>query len=545
MTTSINGVALPIKTSTFVATNFLDSVQGVEHNMEFIFFNTQSVDFSKLTGFFDNTTLTSSGDTGGGSPAYVGFFFFVFDNITVDYSNSTAAVRIDLATNPQQGGFAQGDTLINVFSVIGSAFDDVIRGQDTIPGFNGFNDPGENSLFGGAGNDILEGRGGPDLINGGSGSDTASYESSPAAVNVTVNDPVTGAFSASGGDATGDRLISIENLIGSSFNDILTGSSNNNTLDGGLGDDTLDGKGGIDTALYASHDSISLLAAEQDVISLGLNGADGSYTRSGLVGLPIIQFQTVEHDVLRDIEDVFGSNHNETINGNEQDNFLAGRGGNDNLNGGAGNDIYSYIGSFGVAFGNDRIFDDSGTDAITVNSFSDILGAQHVGNDLILTLTGGTIQIIDHFAGHQVENVFDANNNFMVLATGLIGGNLPGIIAGGNGGETLDGRGGDDFLFGGNGSDRLIGGDGNDRLTGGNGQDTFVFGPGFGHDVITDFTPADRIEFDGGVFKDFEKVLAEAQQVGANTVITLDPDNSITLLGVALHSLHASNFAFG
>src|SRR5258708_26850375 len=166
MTTSINGVALPIKTSTFVATNFLDSVQGVEHNMEFIFFNTQSVDFSKLTGFFDNTTLTSSGDTGGGSPAYVGFFFFVFDNITVDYSNSTAAVRIDLATNPQQGGLAQGDTLTNVFCVIGPGFDDGIPGQGTNAGFNGFHESRENSPFWGDSNDILQEPRAPQPLNG-------------------------------------------------------------------------------------------------------------------------------------------------------------------------------------------------------------------------------------------------------------------------------------------------------------------------------------------------------------------------------------------
>jgi Ca2+-binding RTX toxin-like protein len=245
--------------------------------------------------------------------------------------------------------------------------------------------------------------------------------------------------------------------------------------------------------------------------------------------------------VLRGIENVIGSNHNETINGNEQDNALIGRGGDDNLNGGAGNDTYNYIGSFGVAFGNDRISDASGTDAIMVDSFVTV-GAQHDGNDLILTLPGGTIRIVNHFAGQQVENIVDANHNSMVLATGTTGGNSPGIIAAGNGGETLDGKGGDDFLFGGNGSDRLIGGDGNDRLTGGNGQDTFVFGPGFGHDTITDFTPADRIEFDGGLFQNFQAVQAASQQVGNDTVITLDDNNSITLQGVALHSLHANDF---
>jgi len=140
----------------------------------------------------------------------------------------------------------------------------------------------------------------------------------------------------------------------------------------------------------------------------------------------------LEHDILRGMGDIIGSNHDETINGNENSNGLTGRGGNDNLNGGAGGDVYFYIGSDAAAFGNDRIFDDSGTDAIVVNHFSDIVGApQKIGNDLLITLRGGTIRIVDHFAGHAVENIFDGNGNSMVLATGLIGGNAPGIIAGG------------------------------------------------------------------------------------------------------------------
>jgi hypothetical protein len=62
---------------------------------------------------------------------------------------------------------------------------------------------------------------------------------------------------------------------------------------------------------------------------------------------------------------------------------------------------------------------------------------------------------------------------------------------------------------------------------------------------VTDFGQADHIEFDGGVLHDFHQVLAASQQVGNDTVITLDADNSITLLGVNLHSLHASHFDFG
>ena len=76
--------------------------------------------------------------------------------------------------------------------------------------------------------------------------------SSPAAVTVTVNDPTTGVFTAKGGDAQGDHLFSIENLVGSRFDDTLTGASNDNVLAGGLGSDTLNGKDGVDTADYSA-----------------------------------------------------------------------------------------------------------------------------------------------------------------------------------------------------------------------------------------------------------------------------------------------------
>ena len=164
----------------------------------------------------------------------------------------------------------------------------------------------------------------------------------------------------------------------------------------------------------------------------------------------------------------------------------------------------------------------------------------------MIILTTGTFRIVDHFNGHQIETIVASDTGqSMVLANGLIGGNGNGIIAGSHKGETLDGRGGDDFLFAGNGGDRLIGGDGDDRLSGGHGPDTFAFGPGFGHDIVTDFSHADHIEFDGGVFQNFKQVQAASHQVGSDTVITLDADNSITLLGVTSQSLHASDFDFG
>ena len=191
-----------------------------------------------------------------------------------------------------------------------------------------------------------------------------------------------------------------------------------------------------------------------------------------------------------------------------------------------------------------------------------------IGNDLLLTAPLGTIDIVNHFTGEQVENIV-INGTSFVLASGTIGGNGSGILTGTEGDDTLNGNGGNDMLFGNGGNDQLlggkggdllnggagndvldaglgkdllIGGTGNDQLTGGQGSDTFVFGPGFGHDVVTDFTHDDRIEFDGGVFQNAQQVLAASQQVGNNTVITVDANNSVTLQDVALQSLHAKDF---
>ena len=56
----------------------------------------------------------------------------------------------------------------------------------------------------------------------------------------------------SGGDAEGDVLTDIENLIGSAFADTLSGGGGPDTLTGGGGNDSLDGGAGTgDRAVYA------------------------------------------------------------------------------------------------------------------------------------------------------------------------------------------------------------------------------------------------------------------------------------------------------
>jgi serralysin len=81
---------------------------------------------------------------------------------TASYQNAKAleGVLIDLARGTGTGGDAQGDRLIGIENVTGSILDDTLRGG-----------AGENILSGSDGNDALDGRGGFDLLRGGNGSD--------------------------------------------------------------------------------------------------------------------------------------------------------------------------------------------------------------------------------------------------------------------------------------------------------------------------------------------------------------------------------------
>jgi Ca2+-binding RTX toxin-like protein len=213
-----------------------------------------------------------------------------------------------------------GNTLNNVLT--GNS------GNNTLTGL-----AGDDTLNGGGGNDTLNGGDGNDLLDGGIGSDTASYASATAAV--TVNLGLTTAQNTGG--AGTDTLISIENLTGSAYNDILTGNSANNiltglagndtlnggdgndTLNGGDGNDLLDGGIGSDTASYAS-------ATAAVTVNLGLTTPQNT----GGAGI----------DTLLNFENITGSRFNDTLTGNAQANVLDGSVGADVMSGSLSNDTY-------------------------------------------------------------------------------------------------------------------------------------------------------------------------------------------------------------
>ena len=149
-------------------------------------------------------------------------------------ANATTGVTVNLATGHGYGGFAQGDSYVNVQDVLGSVFDDVLIG-----------DAGNNSLLGNAGNDTLIGGAGNNYLDGGAGSDTVDYSAATGAVTVAL-DAGGNAANVVNGLGGIDQLVGIENLIGGSADDVLTGNAVVNTLQGGGGNDTLDGGAGAD-----------------------------------------------------------------------------------------------------------------------------------------------------------------------------------------------------------------------------------------------------------------------------------------------------------
>ena len=115
---------------------------------------------------------------------------------------------------------------------------------------------------------------------------------------------------------------------------------------------------------------------------------------------------------------------------------------------------------------------------------------------------------------------------------------------GGFGLYILDGLAGNDTLIAGIGIQVLIGGP-NDTLKAGLGFDTFVFAPSFGMNTINNFSPIlDSIQLPKSEFANFAAVQGDMQQVGANTVITYDAADVITLTGVRASNLHGSDFHF-
>lgn len=203
------------------------------------------------------------------------------------------------------------------------------------------------------------------------------------------------------------------------------------------------------------------------------------------------------------------------------DDLIDGGAGNDSLRGEAGNDTYI----FRRGSGGDSILDSSGSDRIWLGSFltQDEISLSRVGDNLVLKINGTPDQltVLTHFrsTSRQIEAIEFADGSkwdtVEISKRVLQPTDGDNILFGTQDADAIDGAGGNDIIVSRNGNDSIIGGTGDDVLYGGelyrdpqrpfignywthakstyhnapgtaNGNDTYIFGRGFGNDIVVD-----------------------------------------------------------
>jgi len=358
------------------------------------------------------------------------------ENLTLTGTDNTSGTGNDL------GNIVVGNSGANTLSGL--------DGNDTVEGLDG-NDvlagnAGNDLVYGGEGDDRIGGQEGDDLLDGGNGNDTVDYTS--ASAGVTVSLAVAGAQDTGG--AGTDTLVSIENIRGSGFDDVLVGDAGVNVLTSFGGNDYLDGGLGADQMFGGAGDDTYVVDDAGDVTG----DASGVDTILSSISLSLVSRAAIENLTLTGSDPLNGIGNalDNVITGNAADNIIDGLAGADTMAGGDGNDTY-FVESAG-----DVVTEgvDAGTD-IVFSAISYTL-TDNV-ETLILTATGAGI--IGN--GNALDNIIAGNTGNNRL-NGLDGNDT---INGGAGSDTLAGNNGDDQLFGGDGNDRMGGQDGNDFLDGG------------------------------------------------------------------------------
>lgn len=342
---------------------------------------------------------------------------------------------------------------------------------------------GVDFLSGDAGADILGGGRDADTLIGGPGIDSASYVGALGGVSVNL---ATGHGLA--GDAAGDTLFEIENVIGTTFDDFLVGNDSGNSLSGGNGIDVLDGAGGDDQLDGG---------AGQDVLDGGA-GTDtvAHSTATESVGVNLLVNSGDDGDTLAGIENVDGSDFRDLLFGDNRDNRLRGFDGDDRLEGKIGRD------SLDGGAGGDILLGGPSDDFMIGGAGADVIGGGlNVDTLSYAASTSGVVASLRTGNGDQG----DAEGDKMSEVENLIGSNDEDVLEGDSGPNVLMGLDRLDQLFAYEGDDIVIGGRDADFLIGDAGNDRFDFtAPTDGGDSIADFSSSpgndDRLGFAGGAF---------------------------------------------
>ncbi|PID40938.1 MAG: hypothetical protein CR984_00630 [Proteobacteria bacterium] len=288
---------------------------------------------------------------------------------TASYEFASESVWIRLLNNDYQVGEAVGDVLVDIENLRGSAFDDLLGGDEQ-----------RNFIWGGAGNDVIYGFGGIDELHGEAGDDelTTSYWHDDRLYGGAGNDTLNG--------SSGDDF-----LYGGAGDDrLISGFQPNINGDLSPGNDYFDGGDGTDTAEF-------WWSEEGVVVDLGAGWA---------------RFEALGETVtLVSIENVDGTRNNDTIIGNDGDNVLHGGQGDDLLVGGAGNDTLD------GGSGNDQFFGGIGLDTVVINAVVSAVSYAYVEGAITLSYGNTTKTVFDDIETLQFS---DGTLSYGEIASGLI-----------------------------------------------------------------------------------------------------------------------------
>jgi Ca2+-binding RTX toxin-like protein len=256
-----------------------------------------NVSFVRGTNFADTILGTDGTDRfrGRGGSDFMDARGGDFD--ILDYSQSSAAVSVNLVTQRAQDGEGGTDTVIGFEEVRGSTANDTILGSSVAEQFQLYN-----------GNDIVDGCGGQDRVI----YDQTSGNVPPVTAGVSVNLATGIATDGWGGI---DTLSSIERVSGTNFDDFIVGGAESNRFRGRAGNDTLDGGLGGDFAEYVNATIGATVNLTTGIATDGQGGTDSLISIEHAIGGNFADHLTGVAQLARSGSDLRGGSGNDTLVG--------------------------------------------------------------------------------------------------------------------------------------------------------------------------------------------------------------------------------------
>lgn len=460
-------------------------------------------------------------------------WFAAHDVLYHAYWDSTADYpgKLSNGRNPDTGAVFREEFGVDAnHAVLGTDGADLLHGTDANDHIDGR--AGTDTMIGGAGNDSYVVDRSDDVVAEGADGGIDGVRSLAAAFtlpdhveNLTLMGP---GGQAGTGNALGNRI------IGGAGDDVIDGGDGNDFLMGGVGNDRFVLRRGTGRDTIADFQAGT---GAGDVVVLdgyGLGGFDQvrarleQYGDDSILALPagdVVVFRDLAVGAFAADDFAFsgpppaprpvwspeapplppsgvqysrtGTGGNDTLAGDGRNDFLDGSGGVDTLVGGRGHDVHV------VDQPGDTIVERPGEGIDTVQSWS---RAYTLPDD---------VEHLSLLASYAQSGTGNA---------------LANRIAGSGGNDTLNGGAGDDWL------------------TGRGGNDLFVFQPGTGHDVVTDFNagpgPGDQVRLEGYGITGFAMVQAAMTAVGEGTVLTLPNGDSVLFQGVPPDRFAMDDFGF-